>query len=306
MTNLIEHILTVHFTEDADSPVNSSGMANNIIGFRNRNDGEGKLDGFLWNRHDAEHSMGFGGGANQVKSIIWGTPEHPNPNRDLRALGNFNPNLLHYELMTNAVYRRVFADLVFKHMVKEGGALTAPVAEARYRARMAEIDDAIVAESARWGYQYDTKRNRQSWLNSCNERINFINNRLRYLIPEYQRRGWYPSIDAPTALNGAGAPLSDGTVVAADDMLYLTGSGVGTVYYTTDGSDPLGADGAPTGGELGCVRLRRRVVGLRREPPRLRLRHVRDGAEPLCRRRLIGNAGRHLLLPHDFRDAGGR
>ena len=246
VTNLIEHILTAHYTEDYDTPVNTSGMANNIIAFRNRNDGEGKLDGFLWNRHDAEHSMGFGGGVNQVKSLIWGTPEHPNPGRDLRVIGNFNPNLLNYELMANAEYRRVFADLVYKHMVKEGGALTAPVAEARYRARMAEIDDAIVAESARWGYQYDTKRTRQSWLNSCNDRINFINNRLKYLIPEYQRRGWYPSIDAPAALNGAGAPLSDGTVVAADDMLYLTGSGAGTVYYTTDGSDPLGADGAPS------------------------------------------------------------
>jgi len=250
VTNLIEHILTVHFTEDSDAPVNSSGMANNIIGFRNRNDGEGKEDGFLWNRHDAEHSLGFGGGANQVKSIIWGTPEHPNPNRDLRALGNFNPNLLHYELMTNAVYRRVFADLVYKHMVKEGGALTAPVAEARYRARMAEIDDAIVCESARWGYQYETKRNRQSWLTSCNDRINFINNRLRYLIPEYQRRGWYPSIDAPSALDGAGSPVADGQTIGAEDMLYLTGSGSGTVYYTTDGSDPIGADGTPAAGAI--------------------------------------------------------
>ena len=250
VTNLIEHILTVHFSEDSDAPVNSSGMANNIIGFRNRNDGEGKEDGFLWNRHDAEHSLGFGGGANQVKSIIWGTPEHPNPNRDLRALGNFNPNLLHYELMTNAVYRRVFADLVYKHMVKEGGALTAPVAEARYRARMAEIDDAIVCESARWGYQYETKRNRQNWLNSCNDRINFINNRLRYLIPEYQRRGWYPSIDAPAALDGAGSPVADGQTIGTEDMLYLTGSGSGTVYYTTDGSDPIGADGTPAAGAI--------------------------------------------------------
>ncbi len=250
VTNLIEHILTVHFSEDSDAPVNSGGMANNIIGFRNRNDGEGKEDGFLWNRHDAEHSLGFGGGANQVKSIIWGTPEHPSPNRDLRALGNFNPNLLHYELMTNAVYRRVFADLVYKHMVKEGGALTAPVAEARYRARMAEIDDAIVCESARWGYQYETKRNRQSWLTSCNDRINFINNRLRYLIPEYQRRGWYPQTDAPTALDGAGSPVADGQTIGAEDMLYLTGSGSGTVYYTTDGSDPIGADGTPAAGAI--------------------------------------------------------
>ena len=250
VTNLIEHILTAHFTEDSDAPVNSSGMANNVIAFRNRVDGNGREDGFMWNRHDAEHSLGFGGGANQVKSLIWGTPEHPNPNRDLRALGNFNPNLLNYELMANAEYRRVFGDLVYKHMVKDGGVLTAPVAEARYRARMAEIDDAIVCEAARWGYQYETKRNRGSWLSSCTNRINFINNRLRYLIPEYQRRGWYPSIDAPRALNGAGESISDGATIAADDMLYLTGGSAGTVYYTTDGSDPRGADGSAAAGAV--------------------------------------------------------
>ena len=250
VTNLIEHILTVHFTEDSDSPVNSGGMANNIIGFRNRNDGEGRLDGFLWNRHDAEHSMGFGGGVNQVKSLIWGTPEHANPNRDLRSLGNFNPNLLNYELMSNAEYRRIFADLVYKHMVKEGGALTAPAAEARYRARMAEIDDAVVAESARWGHQYDTKRTRDTWLKSCNDRIDFIRKRLPYLLAEYKRRGWYPQIDAPVAMDGAGAPVADGTTIAADEMLYLSGGDSGTVYYTIDGSDPLGADGNPASGAI--------------------------------------------------------
>ncbi len=248
VTNLIEHLLSVHFAEDSDAPVNGGGWANNLIAFRNRNDGEGKEDGFLWNRHDAEHSLGFGGGANQVKSLILSTPEQLNtdPNKDMRAISNFNPTLLNYELMANAEYRRIFGDLVYKHMVKEGGALTAPAAEARYRKRMAEIDDAVVAESARWGYKYGTKRNRQSWLNSCNDRINFINQRLTYLIAEYKRRGWYPSIDAPTALDGAGAPVVDGQTIGAKEMLYLTGSGAGTVYYTTDGSDPRGADGAPS------------------------------------------------------------
>lgn len=248
VTNLVEHLLSVHFAEDADAPVNSGGWANNLIAFRNRNDGEGREDGFLWNRHDSEHSLGFGGGASQVKSLIWSTPEQPNPdpNRNMRVIGNFNPTLLNYELMANAEYRRIFGDLVHRHMIKVGGALTAPVAEARYRARMAEIDDAVVAESARWGYKYGTKRNRQSWLNSCNDRINFINQRLTYLIAEYKRRGWYPSVDAPSALDGAGAPVADGQTVGAEGMLYLTGSGAGTVYYTTDGRDPRGADGAPS------------------------------------------------------------
>jgi len=250
VTNLIEHMLTAHYAEDSDSPVTGGGMPNNILAFRNRRDGEGKEDGFMWNRHDAEHSMGFGGGYDSVRSLIYGTAEITGTGRDYRAFENFNPNLLNYELMTNAEYRTVFADLVYKHMIKEGGALTAPVAEARYRARMAEIDDAIVCESARWGYQYETKRTRQSWLDSCNDRLTFIQNRLPYLLAEYKRRGWYPSVDVPGAVNGTGAAVSDGATVSADDMLYLTGGESGTVYYTLDGSDPRSAGGAVAAGAV--------------------------------------------------------
>ncbi len=249
VTNLIEYILTSHFTEDHDTPANTSGMANNIIAFRNRNDGEGKEDGFLWNRHDAEHSLGLGGNYTAFGTLIYGTPENVTT-RDVMTLGNFNPNLLNYMLLTNAEYRAVFADLVYKHMVKPGGALTVPVAEARYRARMAEIDDAVVCESARWGFQYSSERTRETWLTSCNNRITFIQNRLPYLLAEYKRRGWYPSVDAPVALNGLGVELPDGTTVASDDMLYLTGGASGTVYYTLDGSDPRGADDAVAEGAI--------------------------------------------------------
>ena len=249
VTNLIVHTLTAHFAEDSDSPVTGGGMPNNILAFRNRKDGEGKEDGFMWNRHDAEHSMGFGGGYNSLGSLIYGTSEKTDTGRDYRAFENFNPNLLSYELTANADYRQVFGDLVYKYMVKEGGALTAPVAEARYRARMAEIDDVIVCESARWGYQYPTKRTRKGWLNSCNDRITFIQNRLQYLIPEYRRRGWYPSVDVPGAVNGIGASVSDGTTFASNDRLFFT-SDSGTVYYTLDGSDPRSEGGAVATGAV--------------------------------------------------------
>ena len=63
---------------------------------------------------------------------------------------NFNAAELHYELCSNAEYRVKFADQVYKHCLKPGGAMTAPVAEARFRSRMAELDDAVVCEAARW------------------------------------------------------------------------------------------------------------------------------------------------------------
>ena len=240
VTNLIVHMLTSQFAADTDAPANTSGMANNLAAFRCRVDGSGKIDGFVWNRHDAEHSLSRGGGYNAgTGALLYGTR---GANHSL-ALGNFNPAELHYELCANAEYRRTFADLVNKHILQNGGALTAPAAEARFRARMAEIDDAIVCESARWG---GSNKTRATWLNNCNDCINFINKRAPYLIAAYRELGWYPSVDASAVIDGTGAPVAEGATIAASDQIYLTVPAGGTVYYTTDGSDPLGADGEPT------------------------------------------------------------
>lgn len=232
VTNLIVHMLTSQFAADTDAPANTSGMANNLAAFRCRVDGSGKIDGFVWNRHDAEHSLSRGGGYDAgTGALLYGTR---GANHSL-ALGNFNPAELHYELCANAEYRRTFADLVNKHILQDGGALTAPVAEARFRARMAEIDDAIVCESARWG---GSGKTRATWLNNCNDCINFINRRAPYLIAAYRELGWYPSVDASTVIDGTGAPVAEGATIAASDQIYLTVPAGGTAYYTTDGSDP--------------------------------------------------------------------
>ena len=232
VTNLIVYMLTSQFAADTDSPANTSGMANNLAAFRCRVDGSGKIDGFVWNRHDAEHSLSRGKGYNSgAEALIYGTR---GANHSL-AIGNFNPAELHYELCANAEYRRTFADLVNKHILQTGGALTAPAAEARFRARMAEIDDAIVCESARWG---GSGKTRATWLNNCNDCINFINRRAPYLIAAYRELGWYPSVDASTVIDGTGAPVAEGATIAASDQIYLTVPAGGTVYYTTDGSDP--------------------------------------------------------------------
>ena len=234
VTNLIVHMLTSQFAADTDAPANTSGMANNLAAFRCRDDSDPKLltHGFIWNRHDAEHSLSRGKGYSIGKeALLYGTR---GANHSL-ALGNFNPAELHYELCANAEYRRTFADLVNKHILQDGGALTAPVAEARFRARMAEIDDAIVCESARWG---GSGKTRATWLNNCNDCINFINKRAPYLIAAYRELGWYPSVDASTVIDGTGAPVAEGATIAESDQIYLTVPAGGTVYYTTDGSDP--------------------------------------------------------------------
>ena len=241
-TNLMVFMISTHFVADGDCPAAYGGRANNIAAFRNRVDGKGLRDGFIWNRHDAEHSLGFGTGYGDVlESFVRGTRYQlenniHSPKSDMLALGNFNPSELHYELTLNAEYRMKFADQIYKHCLKKGGAMTAPVAEARFRSRMAEIDDVIVCEAARWGRG---NQDRKYWLNNgCAGRIDFIQKRTPYLIQGYRNLGWYPSIDAPVAIAGDGTELTNGTVVASPTRAFLSASSAGTVYYTTDGSDP--------------------------------------------------------------------
>ncbi|MBQ9726900.1 MAG: CotH kinase family protein, partial [Kiritimatiellae bacterium] len=247
VTNLVDHVMVAHFVADSDSPVSvgSSGMANNIIAFRDRIDGDSDSDGFKWNRHDAEHSLSRGNGANaalmaSTNILLYGTRALYSKNL---AVGNFNPYEIHYELCANPEYRTVFADQVYKHVLREGGALTTTNAVLRFRARMAEIDDAIVCEAARWGH-VPSQRRRSDWLKSCQDCLNFIEARVPILVANYRALGWYPSIDAPAVTNALGERLLGGETVGAGARVFATGGEGGTVYYTTDGSDPRLEGGA--------------------------------------------------------------
>ena len=226
--NLIKMIMTVHFTGDNDSPANESDKPNNILAFRNRRD-QGLKTGFLWNRHDAERSLNHDGSPayDLCTSLMYGVNQVSYP--------FFNPSALHGGLIKNAEYKMLFADLVNKHIVRPDGELSPAKGEARYRARMAEIDDAIACEAARWGRNLGSHA---QWLENCAHDIEFINRRMPYLIAGYRNLGWYPSIDAPMATNSVGGLIADGTQFGAGEFVYLSGGHQGTVYYTTDGSDP--------------------------------------------------------------------
>ena len=233
-TNLMDYIINFHYMVDYDSPAASS-KANNLYAVRDRDDNDDglKSQGFYFLRHDAEHTMGKHANSEYSDNPTgYGTTEaHSN----FSKLEAFNPAELHYKLCANPEYKMAFADRFYKHCLAQGGALTVPEATKRFQSRMAEIDDVIVCESARWATGGQT---RQTWLSACGACFTFITNRMPYMLSQYRARGWYPSIDAAVALNGSGAALSDDMVVAADDQLYLSGGGAGTVYYTLDGSDP--------------------------------------------------------------------
>lgn len=188
--------------------------------------GDGKFLFFAW---DAEMSMGlhlkFNLGLN-----------HPQRELDFdltRANDSGSPVALYDRLRNYSEFRVRFGDLLQKHLFNEGAMSTANNL-ARLCAMEAEIENAMIAESARWGdegggtgvFDRDGEwRSEVNWLKN-----GFIAGRNDRLIDQFRDRGLFPSIGAPTFSQRGGA-------VPAGFQLNMSGSG-GTIFYTLDGSDP--------------------------------------------------------------------
>ena len=262
--NLMKYVLINHYTCNIDSPF-GTGDINNLYAVRNRVDGEtgAQVNGFTFFCHDGEHSMGTDTTADEHRKDSSGKLEdgadwrrvkcHYN-RTNMTFLGTskvssrygrvgtddddlFGPGELNYRLMQNAEYRMAFADMVYRMCFKEGGALTVPVAKARFEKRMAEIDDAIMGEIARWDWD-DTKLalpDHATWENACGECLEFIEKRLPYLIQGYREAGWYPTNEPPA-------------IVAQNGVITLSSTDENvTLYYTLDGSDPRAVGGGVAG-----------------------------------------------------------
>src|SRR5688572_10762895 len=150
------------------------------------------------------------------------------------------PSGLHTKLVANAQYRLDFADRVQRHFFNNG-ALTPAQNSSRWQQRTREIELPIIAESARWGdyrrdvhpYQsppYELYTRDVQWRAEQNRLLNtYFPNRTTTVLNQLRTEGLYPSVAAPGFSQYGGA-------VAPGYQLQITGTG--TIYYTTDGSDP--------------------------------------------------------------------
>ena len=254
-TNLMDYMLCTHYVVDYDAPAASS-KANNLYAVRDRDDNDDglKTQGFFYLRHDAEHSMGKHANSEYADDpTLYGTDaKHAN----FLKLEAFNPAELNYKLLQNDAYRLAFADRFYDVCLAPGGALTAERSRARFESRMAEIDDAVVCEAARWAQKGQT---RATWLASCSNVFTFIERRTPYMLQQYRNRGWYPSVAAPAAFDADGVRIAPGELLPDGATVRLMSSEggtnyvSGTVYYTLDGSDPRAADGAVAPGAAVCA-----------------------------------------------------
>ncbi len=141
--NLIDYMIITYYTSDADGPGSKftrPGL-NNYFGMYNREN----PDGWKFFEHDSEHSLDTGNAAGANYNMV--TPLVNNG----RNFNTFNPHWMHEQLAQfNGDYRQRFIDRVYE-VFQDDGVLGDANVISELRARAAEIDKAIIAESARWG-----------------------------------------------------------------------------------------------------------------------------------------------------------
>lgn len=161
--SLIDYMLVIFYTGNIDGPVSkflSNQKANNFYAIRNSVAGD---RGFMFFAHDSEHSLFASAqslhiGLQENRVTIGDVGGATNGNGDIddsyrmqvTELSRFQPQWLHHTLTQNGLYRTRFAARS-KQLLEGNGALTPSMVTPRMLARAAEIETAIVAESARWG-----------------------------------------------------------------------------------------------------------------------------------------------------------
>ena len=156
------------------------------------------------------------------------------------------PCFMHNRVHKNSVYGRLLADRINKHLLN-GGALTQQANTIRWEKRAEIIENAIIAESARWGdflrdtlgktaytlytpAYWDNERDRM--INPSHTDAYFPNRTNHMMTSRYLGWGFYPTVAAPTFSQFGGE-------IAAGSTVTITASGA-TIYYTTDGQEPNG------------------------------------------------------------------
>lgn len=143
-------------------------------------------------------------------------------------------------------FRMKFADRIHRHLYNKGALATAECLR-RWDVRIAEIDKAIVAESARWGdYQANLINPGQPYRRQVEWQGHLAWMAANYwpqinaaALQRFRNASLYPSINAPT-INVFGGEYPPGFA----PVLVNPNAGGGEILVTTDGSDPRLPGGA--------------------------------------------------------------
>lgn len=157
---------------------------------------------------------------------------------DVNILSNPGPSYVFYYLQAEGDpdWRVALADAIQRNL-RAGGPLDAEVAAARYTRLAGLAEDAVVAESARWGlgwWDRDTY-----WVTERDRLVgDWFPHRTAEMWRQFEAAGWI-SMAAPLADPAPGL-VPEGTWVT----LAAPEGAEGELWYTTDGSDPRLSGGA--------------------------------------------------------------
>jgi hypothetical protein len=142
------------------------------------------------------------------------------------------PSGLFKDLMDNSEFKLEVADHIQRHFFNDGALTPTKVAE-RYMKLVNEINLAVICESARWGdYRQAVPRTKaDDWDVELARLLNdYFPYRTDTVVKQLKALGLYPSVSAPSLSWYGGKFIEDTTVSIT--------APAGTIYYTTDGSDP--------------------------------------------------------------------
>ena len=217
--NYADYLIANYYGGNADWP-----NKNFYVGRENSPDSEG-YKFFSW---DAEFTVFLG---TRDKSILLNPGGVAEPAQDLRG---------------SLEYRVDFGDRVHRHLFNGGALYVDPehpewdpahpernVPAARWIELTESIYKGLIAESARWGDQHrDVPYTRDHDWQPAHDRVvnEWFPTRSAELLGQFKEVGLYPQTDAPTFSQRGGA-------LRRGEAIELSAT-AGTIYYTTDGSDP--------------------------------------------------------------------
>ena len=248
--NLVDYMTEILYSGNFDAPISQFGRNTRLNNWQAVRDRTGD-EGFKYFVHDAEHSL----------RTLSRNRTGPFNNSVFDSLPSFNPQTLHQRLMANAEYRITFADSIQAKFFNDGIYTTENTIQ-RWDDEAAKISSAIIAESARWGDAHEDRTNtpllKSNWEQAvANVRNNILARRndvflgqLRNAIIQLRDGSGdytidvdaplFPDVSAPSfqidGLNQNGGDVSVGASLSL-------GGAEGTIYYTTDGTDPRSVGG---------------------------------------------------------------
>lgn len=154
---------------------------------------------------------------------------------DRTGVTNGVPGMIYGALRQHPDFGRMFGDRA-QRLLFQDGLLTGDRCVARWRRRADEMGRAIVPESARWGRVGQTNYTRDHWLAEQSRVLtDWLPQRSAVVITQLQAAGLYPLVSAATV-------TPPGGVVSGLVPVSLAAP-AGSIYYTTNGSDPRLPDG---------------------------------------------------------------